>query len=303
MSDINGKVAVVTGASRGAGKGIALALADAGAMVYVTGRTPRGGSSEDGLSGSIHATVDEIAERGGRAVAVPVDHRDDRQVADLFATVEREHGGLDILVNNAIALPAMPDSPTQGFWERSLDSELALLDVGLRSHYVAAHFAAPLLIKNRGLLVQISSPGARTYLPGVHGPTYGAGKAGGDKMTYDMAQELRPHGVTVMSLWPGILATERVLANVEADPDLVGKVFPSLETPEFTGRVIAALAADDEVIARTGQICYGSELGLEYGVVDVDGTSPASYRGWLGAPSSFTEVAPTYGIYMASQRG
>ena len=283
------RVVLVTGASRGAGRGIAHGLA-AGATVYVTGRT------------AVEATAAEVDERGGTGIPVVVDHADDEQVAELFARIERDHGRLDILVNNAIALP--PELPgKRTFWEMPLASEVALLDVGLRSHYVAAYHAAPIMVRQReGLIVHISSSGARAHMPGVHTPPYGAGKAGSDKMVFDMAQELRPFGVTALSIWPGLLLTERVRAQLASgQSDLDGGVFPPAETPEFLGRVIDALAADERLAERAGGAFYSSELGAEYGVTDVDGSVPVSRRGWLGAPSAFAATYPTYAEYLASQ--
>jgi len=294
------RVVLVTGASRGAGRGIAHGLA-AGATVYVTGRTLTDGADADGLGGTVAATAAEVDARGGTGIPVVVDHSDDEQVAELFARIERDHGRLDILVNNAIALPSEPPGE-RGFWEMPLQSELRLLDVGLRSHYVASYYAAQLMVRQgEGLIATISSPGARTHVPGVHTPPYGAGKAGSDKLVYDMAQELRPHNVTAVSIWPGLLLTERVQAHMAAGMDFDGGVFPGAETPEFLGRIIDAIANDEQRHERTGGCFYSSELGEAYGVTDVDGTVPASYRGWLGAPSSFTPVYPTYAEYAAAQ--
>lgn len=294
------RVVLVTGASRGAGRGIAHGLAP-GATVYVTGRTTTEGSDADGFGGTVAATAAEVDERGGTGIAVACDHADDAQVAELFARIERDHGRIDVLVNNAIALPSEPPGE-RGFWEMPLETELRLLDVGLRSHYVAAYHAARMMVRQReGLIVHISSPGARTHVPGVHTPPYGAGKAGSDKMVYDMAQELRPHGVTALSIWPGLLLTERVQAHIAAGANFDGGVFPSAETPEYLGRIIAAIADDDHRAERTGECFYSSELGEAYGVTDIDGSTPASYRGWLGAPSSFTATYPTYAEYAASR--
>ena len=168
---LNGRVAVVTGASLGVGKGIAIALGAAGATVYVTGRSAKHGDNPYG--GTVSSTAEEVTRRGGRGIAVVCDHSDDDQTRALFGRVEKESGRLDILVNNAIAIP---DGLTETgpFWEKPLGF-VKLLDVGLRSNYVASHLAAPLLIRNGGLIFNSSSPGARSY---VHGPAYGAAKAG-----------------------------------------------------------------------------------------------------------------------------
>ncbi|WP_020495435.1 SDR family NAD(P)-dependent oxidoreductase [Sciscionella marina] len=279
------RVVLVTGASRGAGKGIALALGETGDTVYVTGRT------EPELS----ATAAEIERRGGTGVPLVCDHAEDDQVRAVFERVREEHGRLDILVNNATALPTRT-SGGQGFWERPLHEELKPLEVGLRSHYVAAHYAAPLLIAAGGLLVHTSAPGARSFLPGLHGPSYGAGKAGTDKLSFDMAQELRPHGVSVVSIWMGVLRTERITPEVERA--LTGTMLPGFESPEFTGRVIDALAGDPRIAEYSGKTVWGAELGAGYGITDTDGTTPSSHREWLGPPSEFTEVIPNYGEFL-----
>jgi NAD(P)-dependent dehydrogenase (short-subunit alcohol dehydrogenase family) len=297
------RVVLVTGASRGAGKGIALALAP-GATVYVTGRTTAG--APGALPGSVDETAAEITAHGGTGIAVACDHADDDAVAALFRRIGGDHGRLDVLVNNAIALPSeLPGA--RPFWEVPLDDELRVLDVGLRSHYVAGWHAARMMARQRnGLIVFTSSPGARTHLPGVHTPPYGAGKAGSDKMAFDMACELRPYGVAVLSIWMGLLLTERVLANIAAveasgAPPMDGSLFPGMETPEFVGRVIDRLARDPRLLERSGRTFYSSELGEEYGVTDVDGSTPPSYRAWLGAPTEFPDVAPTYADFLAQQ--
>ncbi|MGW5381260.1 SDR family NAD(P)-dependent oxidoreductase [Nocardia sp. NPDC003963] len=301
MNETDGRVAVVTGASRGAGKGIALALAGSGATVYVTGRTQEEGRSADGLPGTIYRTAEEITARGGTGIPVVCDHGDETQVRALFERIGHEHGRLDILVNNATALSASPGAPGLPFWQRPLADELKPLDVGLRSHFVATYYAAPLLVRGGGLVVHTSSPGARTYLPGVHGPVYGAGKAGSDKLAHDMAQEFRPHGVAVVSIWMGVLDTEQLRRGELGADRLVGTLFPGVESPEMTGRVIGALADDPAVMARTGHTYWGSELASEYGITDTDGSVPPSYREWLGAPSDFPAVAPTYAAFLAER--
>ncbi|MBV0895526.1 SDR family NAD(P)-dependent oxidoreductase [Microbacterium sp. NC79] len=292
------RVVLVTGASRGAGRGIAVGLAP-DSVVYITGRTSSPSHEDQWLPGSLAETAGEIEAAGGVAVPVACDHGDDDQVAALFEQITRDHGRLDILVNNAIALPRELPGP-RGFWEMPLDDEVRLLNVGLRSHYVSSYHAAKLMVpQGSGLIVNTSSPGARTHLPGVHTPPYGAGKAGSDKLIHDMACELEPHGVAAVGIWMGLLLTERVLAN----PDWVRDdgVFPGMESPWFIGRVIDALSRDEKLAARSGGIFYSSELAAAYGVTEADGTTPPSYRAWLGAPSSFTDVYPTYAEFVASE--
>ena len=282
MGLISDRVIVVTGASRGAGKGIALALAQPGTTIYVTGRTRNEGDAP--LPGTVQATAAEVDRRGGVGVAVHCDHADDAQVAALFERVRREHGRLDILVNNAIAIPdaLVARGP---FWEKPLDLQ-KLLDVGLRSSYVASWYAAPLLVANgEGLIVNTSSFGARCYM---HGPAYGAGKAAVDKMAHDMAHDLRPHHVAVLALWMGILRTERTLAVLEAGEVTYQGFAEMAESAEFPGRVIDALAHAPDLMARSGRVLIGAEVAIELGVTDVDGRQPPSFRAALGAPTEFS---------------
>ncbi|WP_373097955.1 SDR family NAD(P)-dependent oxidoreductase [Zhongshania sp.] len=284
MSAQNNLIAVVTGASRGAGKGIALALGDVGATVYVTGRSAKEGDSP--LPGTVFATAEEITRRGGRGIPVVCDHADDAQVEALFAQVGSEHGRLDILVNNALCVP---DGLTAAgpFWEKPLGLQ-ALLDVGLRSSYVASYFAAPLLLKSsRGLVINTSSPGGRCYM---HGPAYGAGKAAVDKMAHDMAVDFKAYNVAVVALWMGILKTERTMAAINAQPELYGAMLEVAESPEYSGRVIAALAQDPGRMAFSGKVCMAAELGQHYGVFDTDGAQPPSPRGMFGAVTEYSDV-------------
>jgi NAD(P)-dependent dehydrogenase (short-subunit alcohol dehydrogenase family) len=278
-------VAVVTGASRGAGKGIALALGSRGYTVYVTGRSERPGDAP--LPGTIHETAAEIERSGGQGIAVACEHGDDAQVRELFERVAREQDGrLDILVNNACALPDALVQPG-AFWEKPL-SMLSLLDVGMRSNYVASYYAAPLMIARRsGLIVHTSSFGGTCYM---HGPAYGAGKAAVDKMAHDMGVELRPHHVAVVSIWMGLLKTERTEVAL-ADPELARHyehLLESMESPQLTGFVIDALAHDPHLMHRSGRIWIGAELAQQYGIRDIDGQQPPSHRPMLGDPTVFS---------------
>ncbi|EED69922.1 short-chain dehydrogenase/reductase SDR [Comamonas testosteroni KF-1] len=277
-------VCVVTGASRGVGRGVALALGASGAIVYVTGRSVKEGDSP--LPGTIGRTAADVTAAGGHGIAVACDHGDDAQVAALFERVRREHGRLDILVNCAIAIPDALTMPGP-FWQKPLEMT-GLLDVGLRSTYVASHCAAGLLIAGRGLVVNISSAGSRCYM---HGPAYGAGKAGSDKMSFDMAHDFKPAGVSVVSLWPGLVKTERSARVCAVEPDKYGDSFDSAETPQFIGRVILALHGDADCLEqRSGGVFYTAELASQYGVQDIDGAQPPSPRAYFGAPPEFSPV-------------
>jgi len=271
-------VAVVTGASRGAGKGIALALGATGATVYVTGRSQQEGDAV--LPGTIYATAKEIDALGGKGIPVFCDHADDQDVAALFEQVKRESGRLDILVNNATFIH---DQLIQrgGFWEKSLDL-VNILDVGLRSGYVASHFAAPLLIASgKGLIVFTSSFGASCYM---HGPAYGAQKVGVDKFAKDMAVDLRSHNVAAVSLWMGPLRTERTLDVWSREPEKYAAFEPFAESPQFTGMLVDALYRDPRMMEKSGQVLIGAELAIEYGVRDLNGKQPPSHREMLGGP-------------------
>lgn len=271
-------VAVVTGATRGAGKGIALALADTGATVYVTGRTVRDGDSA--LPGSLESTVAAIDARGGTGIAVACDHADDAQVEAAFA---REHGRLDVLVNNAFAIPEHITS-RRPFWEKGLDQQV-VLDVGLRSTYVATYYAAPLLLAGGRLVVNTSSFGGTCYM---HGPAYGAVKAGVDKMAHDMAEDFRPHGVPAVSLWMGFLRTERTEPLFTSNDHRYAALTQHAESAQFPGRVIAALAMHPGRMSYSGRVLVAAELAAELGVVDIDGRQPPSHRPALGNPPEYS---------------
>ena len=272
------KVAVVTGASRGAGRGIALALGSHGYCVYVTGRTREEGAAP--LPGTIYATAEAVSAAGGEGIAVPVDHADDSDVEALFKRVAGESGRVDVLVNNAAFLHDDLTRPDP-FWQKPLEL-VDILDVGLRSHYVASWYAAPLMAAaRRGLIVFTSSFGSACYM---HGPAYGAQKAGVDKFAADMAVDLREHGVSTASIWMGPLLTERLRRSVEKFPEQYAEFAKNAETPEFTGHLVAALYADPKLAELSGQTLIGAELALRYGISDAGGKQPASYRDMLGEP-------------------
>jgi NAD(P)-dependent dehydrogenase (short-subunit alcohol dehydrogenase family) len=274
MSDDGPKagVAVVTGASRGVGRGIAIALGSHGYTVYVSGRTQRAGQSP--WDGTIGDTAAAVTAAGGQGVAVRVDHRDGDEVAALFARVGREHGRLDILVNNAALIREELQSAAP-FWEKPLAASTDLLDVGLRSSLVASYYAAPLLVAaGRGLVVFTSAPGAVRY---QYGAAYGAHKAGLDKFAADMAVDFRPFGVAAVSIWMGAVLTERLQQVIDSGPEFA-YLDDIAETPEFTGHVIAALAADPDVLAVSGRTLIGAEVARQYGITDRDGRQPPSMR-------------------------
>ena len=277
------KVAVVTGASRGAGKGIALGLAAQGLTVYVTGRSKSNASATlrgELLQGTLDATVSAINAAGGEGVAVVCDHSEDAQTKQLFEQVADEQGRLDILVNNAALVHENLIDPG-GFWEKPL--ELGnILDVGLRSAYVASYYAAPLMVaQNRGLIVFTSSFGGVCYM---HGPAYGAQKAGLDKLAADMGVDFEKTKVAAVSLWLGPLLTERTDIVLRHRGEQYDDFMALAETPQFNGQVINALAMDPNLAEKSGQTLITAELALEYGIADTDGRRPPSYREHLGEP-------------------
>ncbi len=267
---LDGRVAVVTGASRGIGKGCALELGAAGATVYVTARSV----SEDDhpLPGTIGATADEVTAAGGTAVAVALDHRDDDAVEALFRRVLDEHGRLDVLVNNAFIVT---NELTSGkpFWEVPISNWDDMIDIGTRSAYVASVFAArPMVDAGAGLIVNVSSSGAEEYAWQV---AYGVGKCALDRITVDAAHELAPYGVSVVSVWPGFVRTERIDLGVAAGLLPESLDLSTSESPRFVGRAVVALAADPDVARWTGRAVPARDLADEYGFTDVDGRLPA----------------------------
>jgi dehydrogenase/reductase SDR family member 1 len=277
VGSLDGKVAVVTGASRGIGKGIALELGAAGATVYVTGRTVEAGVNP--LPGTVSETAEQLTELGGTGVAVGCDHHQDDQVRALFARVGEEQGRLDILVNNVYSAPDLAPWLGQKFWELPLEAWDQIIDIGTRSHYVASALGVPLMPAG-ALIVNISSSGAVSY---GHNVVYGVGKAAVDKMTSDMAVELASRGVNIVSLWPGLVRTELLEFGTQLDEQ--GKPYIELpgegrfdisaaETPRFVGRAVVALAGDQGIGPRSGKAFTSAQLAAELGFTDVDGSVP-----------------------------
>ena len=271
MAKLNGKVAVVTGASRGVGKGIAVGLGEVGATVYVTGRTTQEGTDVEKLGGTVFSTAEEVTAAGGKGIAVACDHRDDAQVEKLFQRVKEERGQLDILVNNAWGGYERMEHDREftwlkPFWEQPIWRWNAMFDGGVRAAFVASAFAARMMVEQQhGLIVNISFWAAQKYLANVE---YGAAKAAVDKMTADMAHEAEKFNIAVISLYPGLVRTESVLRAAEYF-DLSNS-----ESPQFTGRVIAALANDPDIMSKTGKVWIGAALAEEYGIMDIDGKYP-----------------------------
>lgn len=267
-------VAVVTGASTGLGRGIARALGGRGFTVYLTGRT----------ISELENAAAEVTENGGHGIAIRCDHSVDADIKVLFERVRAESGRLDILVNNAAAVYPQQLTAAGGFWEKDLKL-VDMIDVGLRSHYVAAYYAAPLMIETgSALIAHTSFYGAQCYF---HGPAYGAAKAGTDKMSFDMAADLRAHDVASVSIWPGIILTDKFKTIPrEHLPAAVVAAMPTFETPEFTGLVIEHLWRSPERMQLSGQVLIGAELGQRFGIKDIDGKQPYSLAQRYGKPAN-----------------
>lgn len=271
MGDIS-PVAVVTGSSRGAGRGIAIALGSHGCTVYVTGRSQQ--AADNALPGTIYETAEAVTAAGGRGIAFRCDHGDDTDVQALFETVKAEQGRIDILVNNAAAVHDELTHPGE-FWEKPL--KLAdMITVGVRSGYVAAWHVAPVMAQqDRGLIIFTSASGAAHYSLGA---AYGAHKAGMDKMAFDMATDFRHAGsnVAAMSVWMGALLTDRLKAIIASNPAKFGYLEGQCETPEFTGHIIWALYSDPALMALSGQTVVGAEMARKYGLTDQGRTPPTT---------------------------
>jgi dehydrogenase/reductase SDR family member 1 len=250
---LGGRVALVTGGSRGVGKGIAEALSEAGATVYVTGRTV--------------AETDFAAE----CIPIPCDHTDDAQVESAFARVQSERGRLDILTNTVWGgyeqmVEGGEFTWMRPFWQQPIFRWDAMFSAGVRAYFVASRLAAEQMVKRRsGLIVNISFWSAQKHVGNV---PYGVSKAATDKMTRDMAHELKEHGVSVVSLYPGMVRTEKVMEAAQY-LDLSNS-----ESPQFIGRAIAAMAADPDLLAMSGSVVVAAACAEKYGFADIDGKRP-----------------------------
>ena len=261
MGRLDGRVALVTGASRGGGKGIALVLGEEGATVYVTGRSVRGAPTTLGRPGTIDDTAEAVEARGGRCIAVRCDHTQDEQVAALFARIRDEEGRLDVLVNNAWGGYELSPDPDLPFWEIELRHWDLMVNAGLRAAIVASRLAAPIMLNaGRGLIVNIT-----WALPRPHGHAfYEVIKNGTNKLTEQMADDLRPFGVAAVAVSPGWMRLERM----NLSPEQASRA----ESPEFPGRAVVALATDPDVLQRSGGVYTTPELARNYGFTDVDGS-------------------------------
>ena len=284
-------VAVVTGASRGAGRGIAVELGAAGATVVVTGRSTREQPADSygellalsGMTrvpGSIDETAEEVTQHGGRGIAVRCDHTQEAQVKDLFARVQRDHGRLDLLVNNAWGGHESFNGVFQApFWEHPLAQWDAMFDRGVRNHLLASRVAAPMMVsQRRGLIVTTTFWDRDRYLRG--NLFYDLAKAAMTRLAFGMAEELRPHGVASIAVSPGWMRTEFILAGHKTDEAHWHEraALSRTESPRYLGRAVAALAGDPAVLNKSGAVLRVADLAREYGFTDVDGRQVEAFE-------------------------
>jgi dehydrogenase/reductase SDR family member 1 len=265
------KVAVVTGASRGVGKGVALGLGEAGTTVYVTGRTTKNKTDAEKLGGTVYQTAEEVTNIGGKGIAIQCDHREDEQTEKVFRQVAKESKRIDILVNNAWGgyenmIEGNRLTYFKPFWEQPFWRWDAMFDSGVRAAYTSSAFAARMMTRKKsGLIVNISFWSAQVYLGNAQ---YGASKAAVDKLTEYMARELKKYKVAVVSLYPGLVRTESIMRNAKHFD------MSNSESPQFIGRVVAALANDPNIMKKSGKVLVAAQEALEYGIKDIDGKQP-----------------------------
>ncbi|MFQ5926924.1 MAG: SDR family NAD(P)-dependent oxidoreductase [Terriglobia bacterium] len=277
MARLPGKVAVVTGASRGAGRGIALALGEAGATVYVTGRSVRGGPTTGNRPETIDETAEALTTRGGVGIPVRCDHTVDAEVEALFTRVKQEHGRLDLLVNNAWGGYEM-QLDFSPFWETPLRQWELMLTAGVRSHMVTSRFALPLMLPHRqGLIVNTTAKMPHKYHGGLF---YDVAKTAINRMAFGMAHDLRKYGIAVVALSPGWMRTEKCLEAFKTDEQNWHKI-PDLrktESTQYVGRAVVALATDPTVRQKSGQLLEVADLAREYGFSDINGRQVPPFR-------------------------
>lgn len=274
--DLSGKVALVAGATRGAGRGIATALGEAGATVYCTGRTTRSARSPMGRPETIEETAERVSRAGGRGIAVRVDHLEEGEVRALVGRIRAEHGGLDVLVNDVWGGDAAIEWGRR-FWEIDVARGWGVVETALRTHLITARHAAPLLMARKGLLVEVTDGDSYAYRGHL---IYDLVKTAVIRLAYGLAHELRPHGVAAVAVTPGFLRSEAMLEHfgvteatwrdaARRDPNFIES-----ETPLFVGRAVASLAADPDVMRRSGRVHASWTLSDDYGFPDADGARP-----------------------------
>jgi NAD(P)-dependent dehydrogenase (short-subunit alcohol dehydrogenase family) len=283
---LDGKVALVAGATRGAGRGTAVALGEAGATVYCTGRTTRERRSEYDRPETIEETAELVTAAGGTGIAVAVDHLEAAQVEALVQRIDAEQGRLDVLVNDIWGGELLFEW-NKPVWEHDLEKGLRLLRLAIDTHLITSHFALPLLIRSPGGLVVEMTDGTREYNADHYrlSAFYDLAKASAIRLAFAQSEELAPHGCTAVALTPGWLRSEMMLDNYRVteenwrDGAAVNPHFAAIsESPRFVGRAVAALAADPDLQRRTGGSFSSGGLAREYGFTDLDGSQPDCWR-------------------------
>ena len=282
---LTGKVALVSGATRGGGRGIAVALGEAGATVYVTGRSTRDGRSEIDRPETIEETAELVGEAGGEGIPVAVDHLDPEQVRGLVERIDAEQGRLDVLVNDIWGAEHLFEW-NKPVWEHDLDKGLRLLRLAIDTHLITSHHALPLLVRNPGGLVVEVTDGTAEYNAEHYrvNTFYDLAKASVIRLAWAQAQELRPHGGTAVALTPGWMRSELMLEHHSVSEsnwrDATERTphFCISESPRYVGRAVAALAGDPEASRWSGESLSSGQLAQVYGFTDLDGTRPDCWR-------------------------
>jgi len=290
MIKINKRVILVTGASRGVGKGIAEGIAQPEDIIICAARSTVKGTTVHQfgfeIQSSIDHTVENINKKGAKGIAYSIDLSSQQEILDLSAFIKKEFGQLDILVHAACQIHGdlVESKP---YWEKSLDL-WSIMEVGLKSNYFLSHALTPLMIDSEGkLILQISSHGAMCYM---HGPIYGAQKAGTDKMAFDMAYDLKPFNICSISLWSGIVKDEKTQKISELHGEQYAEFLKGAASQEYAGLVINEIYKDSKLMSMSGKTLIAAEVGERYGIKDIDSCTPKSDREALGGPREFSDA-------------
>ena len=298
---LDGRVALVAGATRGAGRGTAVALGEAGATVYCTGRSTREGRSEYDRPETIEETAELVEAAGGTGIAVAVDHLEPEQVGKLVERIDAEQGRLDLLVNDIWGGEKLFEW-NKPLWEHDLDNGLRTLRLAIDTHLITSHFALPLLIREPGGLVVEMTDGTREYNDENYrvAAFYDLAKTAVIRLAFAQSRELAPHGCTAVALTPGWMRSEMMLENYRVteenwrDGARINPHFAAIsESPRFVGRAVAALAADPDLARRNGGSFSSGGLAREYGFTDVDGSQPDCWRYMVEVQDPGLEADPT----------
>lgn len=290
MTKENKRVILVTGASRGVGKGIAEGLAQPNDIIICAARSLKQGTTVQqfgfAINSSLEDTVKNINKTGAQGVPYPIDLNNSDEILNLAKFIADEYGQLDLLVHAACQIhdDLVTSKP---YWEKSLDL-WSVMDVGMKSNYFLSHALTPLMIESKGkLILQISSHGAMCYM---HGPIYGAQKAAIDKMAFDMAHDLKPFNVCSLSLWSGIVKDEKTQKVSEQHGEQYAEFLKGAASQEYAGMVINNIYKDPVIMSMTGKTLIAAEIGDHYGVKDINSNSPKSDRETLGGPREYSDT-------------